>query len=124
MNVGRVAIFFSIFFLFFFFFWAPFQWASTCSGFTESALCILSTLLVLVLLCQPGESKHVTLVSIGGNRVIRGGNGIVDDPVDDGKQKAVLEALEARKIRNEEEPKTRSSFLPEKCLLAYLLLFC
>ncbi|KAI5352042.1 PREDICTED: urease [Prunus dulcis] len=54
---------------------------------------------------EPGESKHVTLVSIGGNRVIRGGNGIVDDPVDDGKQKAVLEALEARKIRNEEEPK-------------------
>ncbi|PQP92923.1 urease isoform X2 [Prunus yedoensis var. nudiflora] len=54
---------------------------------------------------EPGESTHVTLVSIGGNRVIRGGNGIVDDSVDDGKQKAVLEALEARKIRNDEEPK-------------------
>lgn len=79
---------------------------------------------MLVLLCQPGESTHVTLVSIGGKRVIRGGNGIVDDSVDDGKQKAVLEALEARKIRNDEEPKARSSFLPEKCLLAYLLLFC
>ncbi|KAF9677810.1 hypothetical protein SADUNF_Sadunf08G0146500 [Salix dunnii] len=36
----------------------------------------------LFLLCQPGESKSVVLVSIGGKKVIRGGNGIVDGPVD------------------------------------------
>jgi len=32
---------------------------------------------------EPGETKAVTLVEIAGNRVVRGGNGLVDGPVDD-----------------------------------------
>ncbi|KAG6573656.1 hypothetical protein SDJN03_27543, partial [Cucurbita argyrosperma subsp. sororia] len=34
---------------------------------------------------EPGEQKSATLVAIGGNQVIRGGNGIADGPVDDSK---------------------------------------
>jgi urease len=31
---------------------------------------------------EPGESKEVPLVPIAGNRIVRGGNNIVDGPVD------------------------------------------
>ncbi|KAJ1686165.1 hypothetical protein LUZ63_017555 [Rhynchospora breviuscula] len=34
---------------------------------------------------EPGDAKYVTLVSIGGSKVIRGGNGVVDGPVDESK---------------------------------------
>ncbi|XP_024025726.1 urease [Morus notabilis] len=52
---------------------------------------------------EPGENKSVKLVSIGGKRVIRGGNAIVDGPVDDAKWEEVLEALSARGFGNNEE---------------------
>ncbi|XP_031481255.1 urease isoform X1 [Nymphaea colorata] len=35
---------------------------------------------------EPGERKSVTLVSIGGKRVIRGGNGISDGPVESSQE--------------------------------------
>ncbi|KAK6239289.1 hypothetical protein QUC31_004758, partial [Theobroma cacao] len=41
----------------------------------------------------PGECKTVVLVSIGGRKVIRGGNGIVDGPVDDANVKIVMETI-------------------------------
>lgn len=53
---------------------------------------------------EPGESKHVALVRIGGTRVIRGGNCIVDGSVDDGKLKEVMEAIQAKEFGHEEEP--------------------
>ncbi|KAK9934426.1 hypothetical protein M0R45_021571 [Rubus argutus] len=54
---------------------------------------------------EPGECKHVILVSIGGNRVIRGGNDIVDGAVRSfDRHKVAREALEARRFGNEEEP--------------------
>lgn len=57
---------------------------------------------------QPGESKHVVLVSIGGNRVIRGGNDIVDGAVRSfDRHQIVKGALEARQFGNEEEPNAR-----------------
>ncbi|KAH7515529.1 urease [Ziziphus jujuba] len=52
---------------------------------------------------EPGDCKKVTLVKIGGNRVIRGGNGIADGPVDDAKFKEVMEAVKSRGFGNKEE---------------------
>ncbi|XWS69206.1 hypothetical protein CRYUN_Cryun04dG0159600 [Craigia yunnanensis] len=40
---------------------------------------------------EPGECKTVVLVSIGGGKVIRGGNCIVDGPVGDANVKVVME---------------------------------
>ncbi|XP_010531619.1 PREDICTED: urease [Tarenaya hassleriana] len=45
---------------------------------------------------EPGESKSVLLVNIGGNKVIRGGNGIVDGPVNDENISAVMESIDRR----------------------------
>lgn len=61
----------------------------------------------IFLVFQPGENKSVKLVSIGGKRVIRGGNAIVDGPVDDAKWEEVLEALSARGFGNKEEENAR-----------------
>uniref|UniRef100_A0A2N9FRW1 Urease n=1 Tax=Fagus sylvatica TaxID=28930 RepID=A0A2N9FRW1_FAGSY len=52
---------------------------------------------------EPGEAKSVILVSIGGKKVIRGGNGIVDSPVDHASFKAVMEAVNSRGFGNQEE---------------------
>ncbi|KAM6589578.1 hypothetical protein CsatA_012183 [Cannabis sativa] len=52
---------------------------------------------------EPGECKSVVLVSIGGNRVIRGGNGIVDGPVDDARWEEVFRTLNERGFGNKEE---------------------
>ena len=40
---------------------------------------------------EPGETKTVTLVDIAGNRVIRGGNNLVDGAVDDAGRRAALQ---------------------------------
>lgn len=66
------------------------------------------------MLCQPGDCKKVTLVKIGGNRVIRGGNGIADGPVDDAKFKEVMEAVKSRGFGNKEEENARCiTFYPD-----------
>jgi urease subunit gamma/beta len=39
---------------------------------------------------EPGDVKTVHLVEIAGNRMIRGGNGLADGPVDDANRKAAL----------------------------------
>ncbi|CAL0304708.1 unnamed protein product [Lupinus luteus] len=52
---------------------------------------------------EPGESKSVVLVSIGGNKVIRGGNGIADGPVNDSNNIAAMEAVSARGFGHVEE---------------------
>lgn len=41
---------------------------------------------------EPGESKSVELVAIAGNRVVRGGNGLIDGPVEDSRKATVLAA--------------------------------
>lgn len=75
------------------------------------------------MLCQPGECKHVKLVSIGGNKVIRGGNDIVDGAVRSfDRHKVAKEALEARQFGNEEEPNARSR-LSTLAMLACLICF-
>ncbi|KAJ0094307.1 hypothetical protein Patl1_16893 [Pistacia atlantica] len=57
---------------------------------------------------EPGESKMVKLVSIGGNQVITGGNGIVDGHVG-AKFTEAMEAVSVRGFGNQEEPNARFS---------------
>ncbi|KAI5864903.1 urease [Durotheca rogersii] len=43
---------------------------------------------------EPGDTKTVTLVAIGGNRIIRGGNGLATGKVDLSRRDAIVEALQ------------------------------
>lgn len=56
---------------------------------------------------QPGETKSVVLVRIGGKRVIRGGNGFTDGPVDVSRWPAIMNALTQRGIKSPEEASAR-----------------
>ncbi|KAK9108432.1 hypothetical protein Syun_024443 [Stephania yunnanensis] len=49
------------------------------------------------------DSKSVSLVSIGGNKVVRGGNGLVNGPVDDSSLEKVMETVQARGFGHAEE---------------------
>ncbi|KAF2292859.1 hypothetical protein GH714_029406 [Hevea brasiliensis] len=62
---------------------------------------------------EPGECKSVVLVSIGGKKVIRGGNGIVDGPVDDANYAAVSETVKSRGFGNQEEENAREGVTGE-----------
>lgn len=52
----------------------------------------------------------MTVVSIGGDKIIRGGNGIVDGPVDYSKLDEVMEHVKAKGFGNEEEPDARCRY--------------
>ncbi|KAI4336604.1 hypothetical protein L6164_015111 [Bauhinia variegata] len=52
---------------------------------------------------EPGESKCVKLVSIGGNRVIRGGCDIADGPVSDSNCTAAMKAVSEKRFGHQEE---------------------
>ncbi|KAB1207797.1 Urease [Morella rubra] len=52
---------------------------------------------------EPGETKSIILVSIGGKKVIRGGNGIADGPVDYARFREIMEAVNSRDFGNREE---------------------
>ena len=77
--------------------------------FDYLTLCILS--INDFLLGQPGEAKCVILVSIGGNKVIRGGNGIVDGLVDHANFKVIKEAVNLRRFGNLEATNARLDLL-------------
>ena len=38
---------------------------------------------------EPGEAKPVQLIPIGGNRIVRGLNGLTDGPLDGGREAAL-----------------------------------
>lgn len=63
--------------------------------------------ITFLLLLQPGDTKSVSLVSIGGNQVIRGGNNIVDSPVDDSKLMSVMNAVQEERYGFSEEADAR-----------------
>jgi hypothetical protein len=44
-------------------------------------------------LFQPGDAKRVTLVSIGGHKIIRGGNGIADGAVDSSQLTEIIQRV-------------------------------
>ncbi|KAL5552461.1 hypothetical protein UlMin_039862 [Ulmus minor] len=52
---------------------------------------------------EPGDKKSVVLVSIRGKKVIKGGNCIVDGPVDEAKWEEVVETVNARGCVHKEE---------------------
>ena len=58
--------------------------------------------------CQPGETKRVSLVRIGGKQVIRGGNCIIDGPVDDTNITAVMGAERMVRFGHSDEAAVRS----------------
>ncbi|KAI6081887.1 urease [Hypoxylon rubiginosum] len=53
---------------------------------------------------EPGDSKTVTLVQIGGNRVIRGGNKMASGQVDLSRTKAIVEALQQAGFAHAPQP--------------------
>ncbi|XP_074574155.1 urease isoform X2 [Curcuma longa] len=53
---------------------------------------------------EPGDSKEVTLVSIGGRKIIRGGNGLADGAVDDSRIEKLLEDLIAKGFKHADDP--------------------
>ncbi|KAJ6689160.1 hypothetical protein OIU85_005555 [Salix viminalis] len=62
---------------------------------------------------EPGESKSVVLVSIGGKKVIRGGNGIVDGPVDHENCTNIMGNIGRRKFGNLEEENASEGVIGE-----------
>ncbi len=51
---------------------------------------------------EPGETKTVTLVEIGGARVIRGGNNLANGPVSDSGKAAALERVKSQHFEHQE----------------------
>ncbi|KAG6764648.1 hypothetical protein POTOM_032128 [Populus tomentosa] len=72
---------------------------------------------------EPGESKSVVLVSIGGKQVIKGGNGIVDGPVDHENCTHIMGNIRRRAFgnREEENARFRISYLAIQLLVASIL---
>ena len=52
---------------------------------------------------EPGETKRVSLVEIGGNRVVRGGNGLCDGKVSSENIKAVMDRVMKRGFEHEDD---------------------
>uniref|UniRef100_A0ACD5X9I6 Uncharacterized protein n=1 Tax=Avena sativa TaxID=4498 RepID=A0ACD5X9I6_AVESA len=53
---------------------------------------------------EPGDAKRVTLVSIGGHKVIRGGNGIADGAVDSSQLNEVIQRVTENGFGHEDYP--------------------
>ncbi|KAK1319607.1 hypothetical protein QJS10_CPB04g01786 [Acorus calamus] len=62
---------------------------------------------------EPGEEKSVTLVSIGGRQVIRGGNGLADGPVDISQIEKAMDNVCKEGFGNEEQPDASEGIIGE-----------
>lgn len=62
---------------------------------------------------EPGDTKSVVLVAIGGKRVIRGGNNIADGPVDDANLASVMNDVHSRGFGHLEETNTSEGIIVE-----------
>nr|CAB3470642.1 unnamed protein product [Digitaria exilis] len=60
---------------------------------------------------EPGDAKSVTLVSIGGRKVIRGGNGIADGPIDSSKINEVMQKVHGNSFGHEDYPDAREGLV-------------
>nr|GEZ01697.1 urease isoform X2 [Tanacetum cinerariifolium] len=67
----------------------------------------------------PRDAKSVTLVRIGGNQVIRGGNAIADNSVNDANVKTVMESVRARGFGNSTHTSTSHGIVVDGSPLAY-----
>ncbi|KAK2636727.1 hypothetical protein Ddye_031519 [Dipteronia dyeriana] len=70
---------------------------------------------------EPGEAKIVKLVSIGGEKVIRGGSGIVDSHVNYAKCTEAMEAVTMRGFGNKEEPNASEGVTGEDSSLTTII---
>ncbi|KAK5636943.1 hypothetical protein RRF57_012655 [Xylaria bambusicola] len=53
---------------------------------------------------EPGDTKTVTLVEIGGNRAIRGGNGLASGPLDPSRADDIIAKLQQAGFAHEPQP--------------------
>ncbi|KAK5663718.1 hypothetical protein OQA88_4149 [Cercophora sp. LCS_1] len=53
---------------------------------------------------EPGDKRTVTLVEIGGHKVIRGGNGLASGPVEEGRRGEIVQKLVEAGFAHKEEP--------------------
>ena len=53
---------------------------------------------------EPGDTKTVTLVEIGGKRTIRGGNGLASGPLDLSRAEEIIEKLQQAGFAHEPQP--------------------
>ncbi|GJZ79924.1 urease isoform X1 [Tanacetum coccineum] len=65
------------------------------------------------------DAKSVTLVRIGGNQFIRGGNAIADNFVNDANVKTVMEYVHARGLGNSTDTSTSHGIIVDGSPLAY-----
>uniref|UniRef100_A0A1D1ZIH4 urease n=2 Tax=Anthurium amnicola TaxID=1678845 RepID=A0A1D1ZIH4_9ARAE len=65
---------------------------------------------------EPGEARNVILVSIGGRKVIRGGNNIVDGPILASQIEDVMKAVCAKGFGHEEYPEASEGVVEENSL--------
>ncbi|KAK4128121.1 urease [Parathielavia appendiculata] len=66
---------------------------------------------------EPGDTKTVTLVEIGGSKVIRGGNGIASGKVDLGRLEEIRKRLQEAGFAHAPEPAGDMAFLTEGATL-------
>ncbi len=66
---------------------------------------------------EPGDTKTVTLVEIGGSKIIRGGNGLASGKVDFGRLKEIEEKLQVAGFSHVPEPAGDLAFLAEGATL-------
>ncbi|XP_062197141.1 urease isoform X2 [Phragmites australis] len=60
---------------------------------------------------EPGDAKSVTLVSISGHKVIRGGNGIADGAVDSSQLNEVMQMVTTNGFGHEDYPDSREGII-------------
>ncbi|KAL2001679.1 hypothetical protein VTN02DRAFT_1400 [Thermoascus thermophilus] len=60
---------------------------------------------------EPGDTKTVTLVEIGGNKIIRGGNAIASGKIDLNRADEILERLQAAGFAHVPEPAGDSAYI-------------
>ena len=60
---------------------------------------------------EPGDTKTVTLVEIGGHRIIRGGNFLANGPVDLSRAEEIVERLQTAGFAHVPEPTADSALV-------------
>ncbi|XP_042520834.1 urease-like [Macadamia integrifolia] len=70
---------------------------------------------------EPGDAKMVTLVSIGGRQVIRGGNAIADGPIEVSRTAKVMESVHSKAFRHTAEANAREGVAGENPALTVVI---
>lgn len=61
---------------------------------------------------EPGDTKTITLVEIGGNKIIRGGNSLATGPVDLSRADEIITKLQQAGFADTADPTSDASYLP------------